>query len=809
MKISLRWLREHVDTALSPAELADRLTNAGVPVEQVTPLVEGLSGVVVGEIVEIERDLGAGAGGHVNRLCRVAVSGATRSVVCGAPNAAPGVRTAYAPPGSTLPGGRAVAAAKIRGVVSEGMLCSEKELGISEDHSGVITLPADAPLGADLVAYLGLDDAILETEIMPNRPDALSVVGVAREVSALTGMPLRLPDTSVREAGDDAARLTAVEVADPDLCLRYTARVIIGLTVAPSPPWLAQRLRAVGIRPINNLVDVTNYVMWEMGQPLHAFDHATLRGGRIVVRRARAGERMTTLDGRERTLAPDMLLITDGERAVGIGGVMGGADSEVTATTRTVVLESANFHSGSVRRTSRALGLHSEAAYRFERGVDIEGAVAALDRAAQMMADLGGGAVCRGVLDVYPAPRPPVRLGLRLERVERLIGACPPRAEAVRILRALGFTVDDAAPVLQVVVPSFRRDVTQEDDLVEEIVRVWGFDKIPVTLARGGEVAPVRHPVSLGLARAVGAALNAAGASECLTWAFHDPDRLASMGWRDPARLLTLDNALSRERSVLRPSLVPGLLEVLATNANRQAPDVQVFEIGTIFSPHRDEDGDRPAHEEQWLGLAVTGLRGPRGWHTPRERVDVYDAKGLAEQALAALGATADTAPWEAGRAPAYLADGTTARLVVGGREMGWFGEVAAAARAAFDLAAPVFVAEVSLSAVATLPEVVPRFSPLPRFPAVQRDLAVVVGAGVTAADIEAAIVAMAPSWLARVALFDLYQGSQVGAGRRSLAWSLTFQAPDRTLTDAEVNEVFDRIVAEVTKRFDAEVRGT
>ena len=808
MKLSYRWLTEYVETDLAPAVLADRLTNAGIPVEQVAPVVEGLAGVVVGEIKAIEGELGAGSGGHQNRLCRVTVPGRSLSVVCGAPNARPGLRTALAPPGATLPGIGAVAAAKIRGVVSEGMLCSERELGLGDDHAGVLELPGDAPLGADLVTYLGLDDTILEIEITPNRPDALSVIGVAREVAALTGVPFRYPKVTVREGDPEAKTLASVDIDDPELCPRYAARVITGLTVKPSPPWLAQRLRAVGLRPINNLVDVTNYVLWELGQPLHAFDHATLPGGRIVVRRARAGERITTLDGKERPLAPDMLAICDAAHPVAVAGVMGGGPTEVTAGTKTVLLESAHFNPGSVRRTARALGLHTEAAYRFERGTDIEGVTAAVDRAAQLIAELGGGVVARGVVDVYPAPRPHPRLAFRLERVQRLIGACPERPQAIRILQALGFAVDESAPTLQVVVPSFRRDVVQEDDLVEEIARIWGFDKIPVALSRGGEIIPVRRPPGPRLARTVTRALTAVGLSECVSWSLQDPDRLALMGWRDPAGLLALENPLSRERSVLRPSLIPGLLQAIATNVSHQTPDVRVFEIGHAFSPHRESDGDRPAHEDLSLGIALTGLRSPRAWHAGRDRVDVYDAKGMAELALSAVGARAELGP-QGGPVPGYLDPAVFARLGVEGTEVGWFGEVTAEARAAFDLPGPVFVAEISLTALIPLVDVTPRFAPLPRYPAVQRDLAIVVGAGLAASEIEDAIRATGPAWLTRVALFDVYQGSQVGAGRRSLAWSLTYQAPDRTLTDAEVNEAHGAIVAEITKRFDAEVRGT
>lgn len=810
MKISYRWLKEFVETELDARAVADRLTNAGIGVEQITPVVEGLAGVVVGEIEAVERELGASAAGHVNRLVRVAVPGKHYSVVCGAPNAAPGRRAAFAPPGARLPGLGPVKAAKIRGVISEGILCSEKELGLGDDHSGILVLPGEAPLGADLATYLGLDDWILEIEITPNRPDALSVVGVAREIAALTGAPFRFPRVVATEGEVEASSLASVEVQAPDLCPRFCARVITGLTVKPSPPWLAQRLRAVGLRPINNLVDVTNYIMWELGQPLHAFDLDTLARHTVVVRRARPGERTKTLDGQERALGPDMALVCDPEHAVGIGGVMGGADSEVTGGTTRVLLEAAYWDPGSIRRTARTLGLSTDAAYRFERGGDIEAPPDVLARAAQLMAELGGGAVARGVIDVYPGPRPHRRVTLRMSRVERVIGASPPREEAVRILQALGFAVDDTGEDLQVVVPSFRRDIHQEDDLVEEIVRIWGYDRIPLTLAGGGEIQPITQPVGVRLGRLMGRALNAAGLSECVTWVFLDPDRLKRMGWADPERLLALQNPLSVERSVLRPSLLPGLLEVVGLNANRQMPDVRAFEVGNVFAPHRPEDGDHPAHEDLRLGLVLTGLRAPRAWFTAaRDRVDLYDAKGMAEAALQAAGvADARTVPWSDEQVPAFLEPGRSARLVRGATDLGWFGEVALAAREVFDLPAPVFAAELSVTALTALPSPTVRYEPLPRFPAVQRDLAIVVSSEVTAGQVEAAIRALDLPLLSRITLFDVYTGGQVGAGRRSLAWSLTFQAPDRTLTDAEVSRVHSLIVTEVARQFGAEVRG-
>jgi phenylalanyl-tRNA synthetase beta chain len=808
MKISHRWLLEYAETDLSPQALKDRLVNAGLEVAQVSPVVEGLRGVVVGQVEAIEQDLGTGAHGHRNWLCRVGLPGRTFRVICGAPNATPGVRAAFAPPGATLPGGRAIKAARIRGVVSEGMLCSERELGIGDDAAGILEMPADAPLGADLTTYLGLDDTILEIEITPNRPDALSVVGVAREVAALTGAPFRFPQVAVREGDTEAASLATVEILDPDLCPRYAARVITGLTVRPSPPWLAQRLRGVGLRPINNVVDVTNYVMWELGQPLHAFDAETIGERRVVVRRARPGERLVTLDGRSRSLGAEMLMICDAARPIAVGGVMGGADTEVAAGTSTVLLEAAYFHPGSVRRTARQLGLQTDAAYRFERGGDVEGLREALDRAAQMIADLGGGTVARGVLDVYPEPRPRPRVDLRLERVERLIGVCPPREEAVRILQALGFAVGATGPVLQVVVPSFRRDIAQEDDLAEEIIRVWGYDKIPSTLP-SGRILPVRRPAGLKLARAVGQALGAQGCSEAITYAFEDPDRLKVMGWDRAEALIVLQNPLSRERSMLRPGLAPGLLDVIQTNARHQTLDVRIFEIGHVFGPHRTEDGDRPAHEELWVGVALTGLRAPRAWHATRERVDVYDAKGAAEAILAVAGADRfAVGPPGAGTLPPYLEAGRGTALAVDGQPVGWFGEVALPVRDAFELPAPVFLAELSLTALAALPPVTPHYEPLPRFPAVQRDLAIVADRGVAAGDVEALLWGMRVPWLTRISLFDVFQGERLGPDRRSLAWSLTFQAPDRTLTDEEVNEVHARLVREITQRFNAEVRG-
>src|SRR5262245_11276873 len=479
MRIPYRWVREYVELDLTAKQAADRLVNAGIEVAGVTPLAPPeLSGVVVGEIEAIERELGE-SHGHRLVLCRVSTGRDRFSVVCGAPNVGPGLRAAFAPPGATLPGGRSIAPTKIRGVDSQGMLCSERELGLGDEHeAGLLLVDGDAKLGTDLVAHMGLDDSVLEIEVTPNRPDCLSVVGIARELAALTGAPFHGPAIVLKEADDPVEHLASVRIEAPDLCHRFTARVISGVRVRPSPAWLATRLRTVGLRPISNVVDVTNYVMWELGQPLHAFDHAAVTDATIVVRRAKAEERFTTLDGQTRTLDASMLMIADPKRALGIAGVMGGADSDVTPTTTRVLLESAYCLPASIRRTSRTLGLLTDAAYRFERGADIEGLVDASDRAAQLIAEVAGGTVARGIVDAYPQPRSRPRITLRMSRVQRVLGVAPPRAEAERILSGLGLRVRAQDETLDVEVPSFRRDLSMEDDLVEEVIRVWGYDKI-------------------------------------------------------------------------------------------------------------------------------------------------------------------------------------------------------------------------------------------------------------------------------------------------------------------------------------------
>jgi len=806
VKIPYRWLREYVDLDLTPAQAAERLIQAGIEVAAIHRLAPAMAGVVVGVIEAVERDLGESRG-HRLRVCRVSTGRDRFTVVCGAPNAAPGVRAAFAPPGALLPSGR-VEVATIRGVASEGMLCSERELGLGDEHeAGVLVLDADAPPGADLRAYLGLDDDILEIEITPNRADCLAVVGVARELAALTGAPFRPPEIVLKEGDEAAADLARVRIEAPDLCARFTARVVSGVSVRPSPAWLAWRLRAVGLRPISNVVDVTNYVMWELGHPLHAFDYATVTDATIVVRRARPGEQLVTLDGQTRTLRDDMLVIADPARAIGLAGVMGGADTEVTARTTRVLLEAAWFQPASIRRTARALGLRTEAAYRFERGADIEGLVDASARAAQLLAEVAGGTVARGLVDVYPAPQPRPRVRLRMARVARVLGVAPPREEARRILAALGLGVHDAGAELEVEVPSFRRDLREEDDLVEEVVRVWGYDRIPAAVApRAVGLGAV--PPTLAQAATLRRVLVGAGLTEVVTWSFSDPayeEVLRPAGGPPP---LALANPLSRDASWLRYNPLEGVLGVIATNLRRQQPDVHVFELTKTFEP-----APALATEVRWLVIALTGAREPLAWWARgeggrREAVDVYDAKGLAELALEALGVGAvATRVTPAGTIKGFEPDCRAQLVASGDVVVAEFGEVAAEVRRLWDIGAPVFAAVLPLDTIARLTPPPVRHRPLPRFPAVHRDFAFQVGAlrAVSAAEIEAALREEAGPLLRRCVLFDVFTFED---GSRSLAWRLTFQADDRTLTDEEVNAIQARVGRRVAERLQITWRG-
>lgn len=812
MRAVWSWLRDLVDlpAGVGPADAAAALTGAGLEVEETIELGGDLSGVVVAQVVRRRPHPNA------DKLTLVEVidrdGGAAVEVVCGAPNVPdPGGRVLWARPGATLPGGVRIDARAVRGVQSAGMLCSERELGIGDDHDGIVVLrgrDADVPLGQDVRDALGLRDVVFDVGVPANRPDCNGHLGLARELAALCGGRLRDVDVDLGAVTDAAVRVAdrvAVSIEDPDRCARYTARLIDGLTVGPSPRWLRRRLEAVGVRPINNLVDVTNYVMFELGQPLHAFDLRRIAGGRIVVRRARDGERMTTLDDVDRALTADDLVICDANGPVALAGVMGGADSEVRDDTRSVLLESAHFEPTGIRRTARRLNLHSESSHRFERGVDPNGVDRASARAAKLLAELGGGRVAAGVVDVYPRPAAPVRVAIRPARAAQLTGVDLTAADVRRSLDAIGLpVVRDAGDRLEVEVPTFRPDVTREVDLIEEVLRLYGFDKVPATLPRDAIAPRGQRDPREPRARA---ALVAAGLDECVCYAFASPERIAEFRFPadDPrAAPIAIRNPLRADHAALRTTLLPNLLAAVARNLARGNHDVRLFEVGHVFLP---ADGEPLPEERRTAAGVLTGRRA--GWLQPGEPLDFFDVKGAVERLLHAVagGDVAAAARYEAASDLAYLHPGASARVVLpDGTAAGVVGEVHPDLRDRYDLSAPCFAFEIDLDA---LPPAGPvQMQPLPRFPAITRDVSFFVAADVPASRVEAVIRAEPEPLLEQVSVLEDYRDPQrVPAGQKGMLWSLTYRAPDRTLTDAEVDAAHGRIVGRLLDALGARQR--
>lgn len=805
MYVSMKWLKELIDVDLTVEELVDRLDMTGTAVESVRTVGEGLEGIVVGSVLTKEQHPDA----DKLTYCSVDVGGAEPlRIVCGATNFVAGDRVPVACVGATLPGGLTIKKTKLRGAVSEGMMCSAPELGLGGDASGLLILPPDAPVGMAFGEYLGRADTIVELEVTPNRPDCLSMVGVAREVGAITGKAASVPASSPPESTIPVADAVSVEIADPDLCPRYTARLIRGVTIGPSPEWLAERVTAAGARPVNNIVDITNYVMFELGQPLHAFDAATItrRHGKaaIIVRRATEGERLRTLDGQDRVLDAEMLVIADDSGAVALAGVMGGENTEVSETTVDILLESACFDPGSVSRTSRSLGLISEASTRFERGVDPEGCVAAVDRAAALMAELAGGVVDAGVVDVYPVPASPSDLELRIERLNAVLGTEIGADEAAAILRALGLRVAEGAPAgtLAITVPTFRPDLEREIDLVEEVVRVWGMERVPATLP-GGRGRVGRLDSRQRWLRRIDATMRAAGLNETMTYSFVDPADLerVRMSLPEGEVLAELVNPMSEEQAVMRTSLLPGLLRSVSYNQRRGVSDVQLYEIGTVFvtSP-----GRKLPREHTSLAGVMCGMWSRPGWTGEAAELDFFDGKGVLE----ALAEELHPRRFQVRSAEmAWLQPGRSAEIVVDGTVAGWLGEVHPSVADAFEAEVPVVAFELSVEALLAAARTDRVYSEVPRHPAVTLDVALVVDESVSAERVEQAITKAGGALLDSVRLFDVYRGRGIPDGSKSLAWALSYRAPDRTLTDDEVRPVHDKLLRKVCGSVGAELR--
>ncbi|EIL97863.1 phenylalanine--tRNA ligase subunit beta [Rhodanobacter thiooxydans] len=792
MKFSENWLRELVDVQADRAELAHALTMAGLEVEEVTPLGENLAGVVVAEIVAAEKHPQADR----LQVCKVdAGQNDPLQIVCGAPNARVGIKVPLATVGAKLPGGIAIKAAKLRGVESFGMLCSAKELGIDADASGLLELPAAAPVGQPLAAYLGLPDASFELKLTPNRPDCLSMVGLAHDVAALFGSRVKLPAAASVPVTGDARRGIRLEAGRD--APRYLGRIIEGIDpMARSPLWLAERLRRGGLRPIGAVVDVTNYVMLELGQPLHAFDNDTLEGD-IVVRHARSGETLKLLDGNEARLDESFVLIADEKKALAVAGVMGGHDSRVTDATRNVFLESAHFAPAAIMGRARKLGLHTDASHRFERGVDPELPRRALERASELLLAIAGGKAGPVLVAENPADLPkPAPVALRRARLQRVLGVNVADAEVARIFTALGMQVAATTDGWQVTAPSSRFDIECEEDLIEEVARIFGYDNIP-TAAPAGALTLAIEPEARINELALREQLAARGYYEAVNLSFVAAELLADWGFT--GQLVPLANPLSADLAVMRPALLPGLIEALRHNRARQQERVRLFEIARVFA-----QGNPPV-ETPSLAIVACGKARAEQWGEPSRALDFFDLKGDLD-ALIAWGGEPQRWSVHADGLPGWLHPGRGARVTRDGLTVGHLGALHPQLARALDLGPDVHVLELALEPL--LARRLPRAQAVPRFPAVRRDLAMDLPETVHWSQIEQTVRRTLGERLKELRLFDRYSGKGVEAGRKSLAMGLILQDASRTLTDDDADRCVREAIAALEQSCKAKLRG-
>lgn len=802
MRVSLNWIREFLPLDDTPEHIAERLTMAGLEVEEIIRLGAELDNVVVAEILEISR--------HPNAdklsLAKLRAGQRMFSVVCGAPNIREGQKVPLALEGARLPCGVTIKKAKIRGQSSEGMICSETELALGTDTSGIMVLPADAPSGAALSDYLQLRDTVLDISVTPNRADCLSVLGIARELAALYDLQCREPALTLSESGSPTSRQVAVHIEAPDHCPRYAARIIRNVSIVPSPLWMQRRLIACGVRAINAIVDVTNYIMLERGQPLHAFDLAQIADNRIVVRLSRPDEHFVTLDEIDRLLPEQSLLICDGSRPVAIAGIMGGINSGVSDLTTDVLLESAYFTPASINRTSRLLNLKTEASLRFEKGIDINGVVPSLNRAASLMAQIAGGSVASGCVDGYVREvHPPRPIRLNVSKANRIAGTALSPAD----IRALATRLHCAAEIsggdtLVVTPPSFRYDLTEPIDIIEEIARVHGYDHIPVTMP-AVSVSCAAQDAARTAAHTARDALTGAGFSEIITYSFTAPDAITGLGFAPEdirSAPLAIRNPLSAAQSVMRTTLVPGILQSIRDNFNNGAASLRFFELGKVFLS--DSKAAQP-RETMMLCAAVAGLRHPLSCHAPQVPADLYDIKG----ALTTMCRRLHAGPLRmvsAANEP-YLHPANSLTLCIAELRIGAMGRLHPGIAERYGFEQPVYIFELDFDALSAYARQEIRYAAFSRQPPVFRDIALTVDEQMPVAVLHEAIEAFSTPLITECVVFDIFRGGALPQGSKSVAFRLRFQSPDRTLTDAEVNVVHERLIRFVTQRTGARLR--
>jgi len=799
MKVPLKWLKDYVDIDIPVDELATKLTLAGLEVSDIQVIGGSWDKVIVGQILAVNPHPNA------DRLCLATVDlgGRQITVVCGAPNLVVEDKIAFALVGARLIDGHTgkveeLKAARIRGVVSEGMICAEKELGLSDNYEGILVLPRDYEVGRPLADYLG--ETVLDIDITPNRADCLSVMGIAREVAAITGNPFHMPDLTYKEGSKGVESYASVQIIDGELCPRYCAAVIDGINIKPSPQWMQDRLAACGARPINNIVDVTNYVMLEFGQPLHAFDYRDIRGQKIIVRRASDGEEMYTLDEVERKLSRDILLIADAERAVAVAGIMGGLSSEVRNSTTTILLESANFSQAAIHRGSQQLKLSSEASTRFEKGLNPELAMMAIKRAAQLMAELGGGMVARGIIDVYPGKKESEPIPVSEAEVKRILGMDISENDIKKRLESLGMQCKKGKKGTVLVEPPWwRNDISIPVDLVEEVARATGYENIPESMLSSplpiGESVP-----AVAFRRNLQDIMVGCGFQEIITYPLTSVDvlsRLSATPNAQAAEPLKMANAMSRDLEYLRTSLRAGVLSTLSRNQRNRESNIKLFEIAKVFIPR---NGDLPEENEILCGLVDSVVQDTYWQHRPVP-VDFYFVKGLVESVLARLCIEAEYLPGrDATLNPARCSD-----IIVDSEKIGVIGEVHPAVLQKFDISDPAFLFELSVDRLVRLSSRPLVYKPVSKYPGITRDIAVLLDESVQYRKIVEIVKSF--NLVSDVHLFDLYMGEQVPAGKKSLAFRLTYQAADRTLNDEDVDKVQRRILERLSKELGASLR--
>lgn len=811
MQVSIKWLKDYIDFTETPEQLADKLTMAGIPVENVVDPGEGLEKVVTGRIEKLEPHQNSD---HL-QICTMNVGLAENIIiVTGAQNVAEGQVVPVAMVGAHLPNGMKISKGKLRGVASNGMLCSAQELKLDleklpeEQKTGIFILPSDTPVGIPAKDVLGLNDVVLEFELTANRADCFSVFGLVREIAAITGNKPHFPEIKVNE--DDNTKLNdifSVEIADPDLCSRFSTRMLKNVKIGPSPEWMQQRLEGAGIRSINNVVDVTNFVMIELGHPMHAYDYDKITGKKLIARRAIEGEELHTLDDTSRKAKGEMLVIADSEKAAGLAGIMGGFETEITDTTNTVVLESADFYGPCIRRTARACGLSSEASGRFERGVDSETTIKALDRAAQLLQEMGACTVCEGIVDVYPNPKQANYVTFTPEQINNHLGTNIAKDVMLNIITSVGFDVTkDENDEITVKVPSWRNDVTCMADISEEIARLHGFDKIKSTLPNGVSMQGTQSAKQTFIDK-VKASLSSQGLYETISFALTNEETFNKLNIPQDSPLrkaVPIMNPLSDEYPLVRTTLLSSIFDNLARNLARKNDDVALFEVGSVFFPKALPVTELPDEVVKIAG-AITGRRNAQGWNQANDMVDFYDAKGIIEELLANLRVTRYTV--EAGTHYA-MHPGKTALFKKGRDVIATVGEVHPAVLSAYGITKPVYIFELDATTVMKYMAKDLKYKALPKYPATSRDLAMLVDVDVNAADIEKAMTKAAGQNLTQITLFDVYTGKQVEEGKKSLAFSLTFQSNDKTLTDAEIDPAIEKIVTKLQKDFNANLRG-